>query len=301
MVLLATAVAIVLIGAGLFSLVEHLSYGVSLYWAITTATTVGYGDVTPHTTAGRVIAAGVMLTTIPLVAAVFALLAGASVLARMRRLLGMDTRLPTQPYTIVYGAHPVLPRVLDELQRAGDPVVLVAASKPAGVHREDFELIIGDPCEEGVVGRSEPARANRALIACTDDSDTLVVAVAIHSLAPNLEVYALTQSPRVARALQELGVKHTLASDELVGHTLAKSLETPEAGDLLLQLVDTESYRLGERPVDEALVSRPLSEARAKAGSLVLGIARDGHVDLGVGDDPVLSAGDTLIVLDALK
>jgi hypothetical protein len=34
---------------------------------------------------------------------------------------------------------------------------------------------------------------------------------------------------------------------------------------------------------------------------LVLGIARDGHVDLGIGDDPVLSAEDTLIVLDALK
>jgi voltage-gated potassium channel len=118
---------------------------------------------------------------------------------------------------------------------------------------------------------------------------------------PKLEVYALTQSPRVARALQELGVGHTLASDELVGHTLAKSLETPEAGDLLLQLVDTENYRLGEREVDQTLVSRPLSEARATAGSLVLGIARDGHVDLGVGNDPVLSAGDTLIVLDALK
>ena len=213
----------------------------------------------------------------------------------------METHLPDKPYTVVYGTHPVLPRVLDELQRAGDEVVLVAPAKPAGVHREDFELLVGDPCEEGVVGRSEPARANRALIACTDDSDPLVVAVAIHSLAPQLEVYALTQSPRVARALQELGVKHTLASDELVGHTLAKSLETPEAGDLLLQLVDTENYRLGERAVDEALVSRRLSEARATAGSLVLGIARDGHVDLGIGEDPVLSAGDTLIVLDALK
>jgi voltage-gated potassium channel len=301
LLLLASAVVIVFIGAGLFSLAEHISYGIGLYWAIVTATTVGYGDVTPHNTAGRVIAAGVMLTTIPLVAAVFALLAGASVLARIRRLLGMDTELPRQPYTLVYGTHPVVPRVLEELQRVGDPVVLVAPATPAGVHREDLELLVGDPCEDGIVQRSEPTRANRALIACTEDADTLVVAVAIHSLAPKLEIYALTQSPRVARALQELGVTHTLASDELVGHTLAKSLETPEAGDLLLQLVDTETYRLGERPVDEALVSRPLSEARATAGSLVLGIARDGHVDLGVGDDPVLSAGDTLIVLDALS
>jgi len=299
--LVMTAVAIVFSGAGLFSLTQHISYGVALYWAITTATTVGYGDVTPHNTAGRLIAAGVMLTTIPIVAAVFALVAGAAVVARMRRILGMETRLPTHPYTLVYGTHPVLPRVLEELQRAGDPVVLVAPAKPAGVHREDFELLVGEPTDEGIVARSEPARANRALIACTQDSDTLVVAVAVHSLAPKLEVYALTQSPRVARALHELGVTHTLASDELVGHTLAKSLETPEAGDLLLQLVDTDNYRLGERPVDQALVSRPLSEARARAGSLVLGIARDGHVDLGVGNDPVLSAGDTLIVLDALR
>jgi voltage-gated potassium channel len=250
LLLLASAVVIVFIGAGLFSLAEHISYGIGLYWAIVTATTVGYGDVTPHNTAGRVIAAGVMLTTIPLVAAVFALLAGASVLARIRRLLGMDTELPRQPYTLVYGTHPVVPRVLEELQRVGDPVVLVAPATPAGVHREDLELLVGDPCEDGIVQRSEPTRANRALIACTEDADTLVVAVAIHSLAPKLEIYALTQSPRVARALQELGVTHTLASDELVGHTLAKSLETPEAGDLLLQLVDTETYRLGERPVD---------------------------------------------------
>jgi voltage-gated potassium channel len=134
--LISLAIAIVLIGAGLFSLTQHISYGVALYWAITTATTVGYGDVTPHNSAGRVIAAGVMLTTIPIVAAVFALVAGASVVARIRRILDMDIRLPTQPYTLVYGTHPVLPRVLEELKHAGDPVVLVAPAKPAGAPRD---------------------------------------------------------------------------------------------------------------------------------------------------------------------
>jgi voltage-gated potassium channel len=161
--------------------------------------------------------------------------------------------------------------------------------------------LAGDPSSDEMVRRSNPAAACRALIACTDDSDTLIVAVALHSLAPELEVYALTQSPRVAGALHELGVTHTLAAEELVGHTLAKSLETPQAGSLLLQMVDSSSYRLHEAPIDEALISQPLSRARMETGRLVLGIARAGGVDLGIGDDPVLSAGDCLIVLEPLE
>jgi voltage-gated potassium channel len=294
--LIALAAAIVVLGAALFSILEHIGFGTSLYWSITTATTVGYGDVLPHNTAGRVIAAGVMLTTIPLVGAAFALLAGASVLAHIRRLFGMDSSLPKVPYIVVYGSHPVIPRALAELARGGDPVVLVAPTRPAGIG-DDVKFLAGDPSDEEQVRRSQPSHASRALIACSNDADTLVVAVAIHSLAPKLEVYALTQSPRVAAALHELGVTYTLASDELVGHTLAKSLETPQAGDLLLQLVDTSNYRLLETPIDDALISQPLSKARGAAGTLVLGICRGATVDLGIGEDPVLVAGDRLIVL----
>jgi voltage-gated potassium channel len=295
--LVALAAVIVLVGAVLFSLTNSVSYGVALYWAITTATTVGYCDVTPHNTAGRVIAAGVMLTTIPIVGAVFALIAGASAVSRIRRILGLDSHLPTQPYTLVYGTHPIVPRVLQELVATGDPVVLVAPNLPARAP-ERVELLRGHAADDGVVFKSKPAQASRALIACIEDADTLIVAVAIRALAPDLEVYALTQAPRVASALLELGVTHTLSSDELVGHMVAKSLETPEAGHMLLQLLDSTTYRLAEQEVDAALVSRPLSEARATAGSLVLGIARKGSVDLGVGEDPVLAAGDKLLVVD---
>src|SRR6202050_2421651 len=109
------ATTIILVGAAAFSLTQHVSFGIALYWAITTATTVGYGDVTPHNTGSRIIASVVMLTTIPIVAGVFALLAGASILAHIRRLLGMDSNLPSAPYTIVFGSHPIVWRVIDEL------------------------------------------------------------------------------------------------------------------------------------------------------------------------------------------
>jgi voltage-gated potassium channel Kch len=74
LVTIAGAVGFDLIGAIWFAAVEHLSVATGLYWSVTTATTVGYGDISPHTHVGRLIAVLVMLTVIPLFAATFSLL-----------------------------------------------------------------------------------------------------------------------------------------------------------------------------------------------------------------------------------
>jgi voltage-gated potassium channel len=50
-------------GAG-FAAEEGVSFGNGVYWAITTMTTVGYGDITPKTTEGKIIAVIVMLVGI---------------------------------------------------------------------------------------------------------------------------------------------------------------------------------------------------------------------------------------------
>jgi voltage-gated potassium channel len=58
-----TIVALVLAvlgGGSLFAGLEHIKVGTGIYWAVTTVTTVGYGDVTPTTAAGRVLAMIVM-------------------------------------------------------------------------------------------------------------------------------------------------------------------------------------------------------------------------------------------------
>jgi len=55
------SVTIIVISAFLFSLTEKQSLANALWWAITTATTVGYGDETPHTAFGKIIASVLMI------------------------------------------------------------------------------------------------------------------------------------------------------------------------------------------------------------------------------------------------
>ena len=57
-------ISTVIIGALGMTFVEHMSFGNALWWAFVTATTVGYGDISPATPLGRVIAVILMLVGI---------------------------------------------------------------------------------------------------------------------------------------------------------------------------------------------------------------------------------------------
>jgi voltage-gated potassium channel len=295
-VLLGVAASSIILGAIVFSITQDVSIGTGFYWAIVTAATVGYGDVVPHDALGRVVAIVVILTTIPLLAAVFALMAGLAALVQIRRLLGMEHGLPDGRFSVVYGSHPSVGRIVDELVASGRKVALVADVDPSEVHG-DVHFLSGDATSDVVIRKSHPERAADALVVGTDDGDVLVTCVALRAAAPDLPIFALANSPKIAQALRDLGIHRTLSSDELVAHTLAKSLEAPHAGDLLLRLIDSELYRMQETPVPEEMVGKLVTEIELESPALVFGLVREGSVRLVLDEDCELRADDILVSL----
>jgi voltage-gated potassium channel len=291
-------VLVVVVGGGLFALSQGFPFTTGLYWAITTATTVGYGDVIPHNPTGRIVASVVMLTAIPMLGALFAVVAGASVSAGVRRIMQLETHFPDGTYRLVVGSHPTVPAILGELVEAGDAVILVAdvdaTTVPDAVH-----LVRGDPTDPAVIRRARPGGAQHVLVTAGTDAEVLMSAVLLRQQAPGVAMTALTHTAAVRHALDALGVDQTVSVDDLVAHTLAKCLETPHAGRLIEELIDSDTHTLVETTAGAGEVGALLSAIRRAHGGLVLGLVRDGTVHLGVADDPVVATGDRLLVAEA--
>lgn len=56
-----SSACIIFVGSGFFSEFENIKYTDSIWWSVVTMTTVGYGDISPQTTEGKVVASITMI------------------------------------------------------------------------------------------------------------------------------------------------------------------------------------------------------------------------------------------------
>jgi len=119
-----TATALVVIGSGiLMRVLDHKEYSnvwVGMWWALQTVTTVGYGDVTPKETIGRVVAAFVMLEGIAFLAIITAAITSTFVARAAREQqtdeVALETRLETR-FDELDGRFDRLESMLSDLER----------------------------------------------------------------------------------------------------------------------------------------------------------------------------------------
>ncbi len=145
----------------------------------------------------------------------------------------MDSPLPQTGHTVILGFLAETKIVLSELRLAREPVVVVANLED-GLLPSGVPLVRGDPAEEGLLERVHITHAKQALVTAATDGEVLEIAIAVRHLAPHLPLIVSTRSEKVSRALHELGVPLTVSTDDLLGHTLAKSLEAPHVAQQAL-------------------------------------------------------------------
>lgn len=93
-IIASVTVSMTVIGGVLIHITDRKTFpniGDGMWWAVQTVTTVGYGDLVPHSTAGRLIAALVMLVGISFLAVITAAIASEFIESARRRIEGTGT------------------------------------------------------------------------------------------------------------------------------------------------------------------------------------------------------------------
>jgi voltage-gated potassium channel len=114
-----TTVTVVLAGLVMrvFDHSEFHSFGLALWWALQTVTTVGYGDIVPESTFGRIVAALVMLEGIAFLTVVTAVVTSIFIERARRERVGVAVQMPEEIYAAIRSIDERLTRIE---QRLGD-------------------------------------------------------------------------------------------------------------------------------------------------------------------------------------
>ncbi len=263
---------LVVIGGGTlgFSLFETLPPANALWWTIVTVTTVGYGDITPVTIGGRLVAGITMIAGIGLLGILTASIASLMVSIKLEGLRGMRTVECTNHFVICGWNHKAR-EIFDELRNdtlaKHAAVVMIAdlAEKPM----EGTQLFF----VRGEVTQSTMAQANlgqaQAVIVLGDerldafsrDARTILTTLTIKSNYP--DIYTCVE---LDDANNVTHCKLAKADEVIVGGALTSNLLVRATLDhgvtqVVTELLSTHGHELYLTPVPSTVVGHTFLEA----------------------------------------
>jgi voltage-gated potassium channel len=181
--------------------------GVGTYWwyFLVTSATVGYGDLFPVSTGGRVVGSYVIVGGIITLTLLFTQLAGALQSIRGRRLRGV-VPLDLSDHVVLLGYWPGrTERIVAELTAEGRFQVALCAWDDVAENplsdRPAVHFVRGDLTREDVMNRACVQRARTVVIDGRDDNETLAIAVAVDHANPAVHLVA---------AVRDLGRRENL-------------------------------------------------------------------------------------------
>ncbi|MDT5123778.1 MAG: voltage-gated potassium channel [Acidobacteriota bacterium] len=301
--------AAVAIGTLGFHLLEGWSLSDSLYATLQTVTTVGYGDVTPKTTAGRIFASIYMFVGVGTV--LYVLTSTAQTIIQSERLAAFGERRRQREMSklhdhfIICGAGRVGSRIISAMESAHVHFIAIESDAPrvAELIERNVHVLVRDATLEETLRDAGVERA-RGLAACLpDDADNVYVVLIARGLNPNLHIVARAVEEQAEEKLIRAGANRVVAPTIIGSHRMAQALMKPAVADFM-DSIAAENLDLGFEQLEIApgsvYAGRKLRFTNIRSELDVVIVAmqhRGGEMIFNPPGDAIIQAGDLLIAI----
>lgn len=285
--LILAVVTLVLIGAVGFGLVEpgegawFERYGRGAWWALVTLTTVGYGDIVPVTTAGRLLGGAIILGGVVTLSLVTATVASVFIERKFRRERGLEPVKVTQ-HILLLGWNQEGEVLLDQLLKRlprDIPVVLVNRRPPEQMEalQERYPdkppiYLRGDYSREEVLLKANVRQAVKAIIlaerqpeetAVQADQRTLFTALTLKAIHPKIRILAELLRSENRAYLERAGAEEVLLRGQYDSSLLAGAIASPGVYRVLTTLLVAEGQNLWSVEIPSRFHGQSLSDLAA--------------------------------------
>jgi voltage-gated potassium channel len=283
----------------------------ALYMTIITITTIGYGEVRPLTTAGRIFDL-VLIAMAWLGIFMVARMAGQMIIeGEIVKLFGrrrMDKQLATvSDHYIVCGYGRVGRVICEEFARHKAPFVLIERNQEAveDARTKGYLFISGDCTQDQVLLSAGIKRAKGLINAVPDEADAVYTTLSARQHNPGLFIMARADSVSSEQMLKRAGADRVISPQASAGVRMATAALRPNVIDYITLAAagdEQGGVRMEEIIVSEGskLSGKSLKEIdiRARYGLNVIGIRKpDGKLIFNPSPDYSVATDDTLIMV----
>ncbi len=224
---LALLAGVVLLASLLFHLAEGVPLGEALYFIVATVTTVGYGDVVPHTPAGRVVAGGAAVVGLVLIFGIGMGIVEEKVAQVTTGRWSLVRRRATEMsgHLIVCGYGRLGAVVVEQLRGEGvRDVVVIERDEEKAQRLVDHGVVAipGDALEEEVLREAGLERARALVATFSDDAANVYLTLEALGVRPELRVIAAASTREAERALYRAGAASVISPTLVAGGMLAR-------------------------------------------------------------------------------
>ncbi len=298
----------------------------TLWWAIVTISTVGFGDITPQTAGGRVIGAALMISGMVFIAMLAGVISS-TLVGHLLPLRNEQVRMSsTSDHIVILGWNDNVPMLLDQLDLETDvesaPVLVLAPRPRPDSLDSSVQYVEGDFTKEAELDKVRLEYA-RTVIAVADssgeaarsqgrDATTVLAVFTVRRREQTFEVDRTRSLHICAEILDPENVEHALTAgaDEVIPSSLlgygvvAHTAGNPGIGDVVTNLVlsTRDNLYTSEIPMryiqGETLPFHDLQQTlQADYDIMLLGYMRNGDFRINPPKGTELRIGDDLIYI----
>ncbi len=299
--------ALNVIGAVGYRLIEGLSWVDGAYMTFITLTTIGFAEVTELSAGGRIFTMLIASFGIGAVAFIATRTAQGMLNAKVLQARRMTNRINNlKSHYILCGYGRLGRRIALDLKRAGTPFVVVDIdeSKHNQAIADGVLALLGDAERDAVLEKAGVARARGLILTLPHDSANVFVTLSARELNPSLFIVARTDTRSNRRKLERAGASKVVAANEIGADRMASVILRPSVSRFVDEVLQSHSFDLnldevkieaGARVAGKSLRN---SNLRMEFDAMVVAIVlENGRMEFNPPADLLLNAGDTLIVM----